>query len=250
MSICMMGRRKEEVKNKQLHQHTLYHLSAVKLDYTYPLLTDEIIAWLDLKEDPHYSYIPSDQVRSYIITSIDCGRNAAQPYLQYKSYADWINLLLKHKIKVRFLSEPIHDRWVRAQYIRKTKNIEIYRSSINQLRSFFLSMDYPIYEEDLILLHLAHEFYHHLEEHHKKRTDLQVAKVIVKRIGPFIWKETIQRTREIAAHTFTQTILGIPWSPYHLDIFLQELQKGTSKPELRILFQKWKQEYDQHLIEV
>lgn len=238
------------MKNKLLHQHPFYHLSAVKLDNMYPLLTDEVIAWLDLMQDPHYSYISSAQVRTYIETSIICGRNAAQPYLAYKSYMDWINLLLKQKIKVRFLAEPIQDRWVRAQYLHKTKTIEIYRSSMEQLRSFFLAMDYRIYEEDLILLHLAHEFYHHLEEHHKKRTDLQVAKVIVKRIGPFIWKESIQRTREIAAHTFTQTILGLSWSPLHLDIFLQEQQKGTSKPELRLLFQKWKQDYDQQLIEV
>lgn len=232
------------MKNNLLHQRTLYHLSAVKLDNTYPLLTDEIIAWLDLKQDPHYSYIPSEQIKSYIENSISCGRNTAQPYCSYRSYGDWINLLLKQKIKIQFLSEPIQNRWIRAQYIRKTKTIEVYRSSIEQLRSFFLTMDFPIYEEDLILLHLAHEFYHHLEEQHRKRTDLQVPKVIVKRVGPFIWKQTIQRTREIAAHTFTQTILGIPWSPYHLDIFLQELQKGTSKPELRLLFQKWKHEYD------
>ncbi|SFX64605.1 hypothetical protein SAMN04487866_11521 [Thermoactinomyces sp. DSM 45891] len=233
------------MKNQILHQQTFFHLSSIHLENTYPLLDNEIIAWIDLKQDPHYSFIPPDQVSLYIESSIACGRNAAQPYLHIQSYSGWINLLLKHHIKVRFLSEPKHDRWIRALYIPKLKTIQIYRSSIEQLRSFFLAMDYPVYEEDLIVLHLAHEFYHYLEENDKARTDLQVPKVIVKRWGPFIWKETVSRTREIAAHTFTQTIFGIPWSPFHLDIFLQEHHKGTSKHDLRLLFHRWRQEHSE-----
>lgn len=232
-----------KVNQALLSNSSREQLSTAKIDKYYPLLSTEILGWRELQFDEYYSFLPKEHIKHYIEKSIDIGRHHAQSYKQFSTLQEWMNLLLKNHIQVRFLEEST-NHCIRAQYICKTKTIEVYRTSINQIRSFLDTINSPIREEDLVLLHVAHEFFHHLEETKIKRTDLQLPKVVVKQLGPLIWKKPIIRTREIAAHTFTQEILGISWSPMNLDFLIEELERGTSKPDLRQKSIDYRKQYE------
>ena len=74
--------------------------------------------------------------------------------------------------------------------------------------------------EDLIALHLIHEWFHHLEVSRIGRTDLRLPQVVTTRLGPFPVRRPLKKTREIAAHAFVQEMMGLSFYPLLLDHLL------------------------------
>jgi hypothetical protein len=109
-------------------------------------------------------------------------------------------------------------------------------------------MGTPLHEEDIIAIHLYHEWFHFLEERKSGRTDLRLPKVIVSKTGSYKHKKTIAKTREIAAHAFTQRALQLSWSPLLLDYLLTYKKQG--KEVIRSQFKKMKESYELLLEEI
>lgn len=77
--------------------------------------------------------------------------------------APLINRVIQSGVRIRFVEQEGHDSsgWIRAQYRRKPPTIEIYKPSLKQLGQFFRQSGYRIHPDDLIALHLYHEWFHH-----------------------------------------------------------------------------------------
>jgi hypothetical protein len=93
-------------------------------------------------------------------------------------------------------------------------------------------------------MHLYHEWFHYLEEKKFGRTDFLLPKVTIKQWGPFTFKKPLYRTREIAAHTFTQKMLQLPWSPLLLDQLLLLRHEGWNRGQIREHFKQIRQRFD------
>jgi hypothetical protein len=217
------------------------------LERKWPPLDTEVLAWKELEQDEWYHQLAPVQIPELVMGAIHYGRDAARPH-RYEGQIDpWINQLLRSKVKVRLIRETQADLLssIRAQYHRKPPVIEIHRSSLDQLNRFFQDSGYQIPQDDLIALHLFHEWFHHLETTQLGRTDDALPKVIKKKWGPFHFKSRVTRLREIAAHAFTQEVMGLSWSPLWLDHLVLMTGKKWRFHRIRATFHQWKATWEE-----
>lgn len=224
------------IETKRPPQQTKNLLHEVSL-FVWPTLPFRYLAYLELEQDEFFHLIPQEQIPQLIHLAIDYGRQMAKKFVKKMELPFLINTLLNEGVKVRFFNHQSGNSWIRAQYIRKPPTIELNRSSLKQMDTFFRKTKQPVGEEDLIQLHLVHEWFHHLEESKKQRTDFILPRVKKKLWGPFITHKPISCLREIAAHTFTEHALQLTWSPLLLDHLLILTDQGKSRLEIREYFQ-------------
>jgi len=218
-------------------------LASVPLEQHWPVPPAPVLAFMELEQDAYFSQLSPADVRMYIRSSMEWGEQAAQKHPYDGQLINLINRLIASGIRVRFLDHASPRIETRAQYRGKPPTIDIYRPSIKQLAHFFERFGYRVSSDDLVALHLTHEWFHHLEIHTIGRTDRTLPKVPVKRWGPFTWRDYVGKTREIAAHAFAQRSLGLSWYPTLLDHLLLYMEKGWSKTQIREHFQHVKQRY-------
>ncbi|SMO36365.1 hypothetical protein [Melghirimyces algeriensis] len=226
-------------------QSSQIRLRSIPMDKIWPNPPSIILAFTELEQDEMYGMIPDSFIPRYLETAITFGKNAAFHERYNENLPHLMNRLMKSGIRVRFIKRNNTEstEWVRAQYRRKPPTIEIHQSSMDQLRNFFDRSGYSVIEDDLIALHLYHEWFHHLEESTLGHTDQRVPKVQTKRWGPFSLRQRIHRLREIAAHAFTQEAMGLTWSPLLLDHIILFTERGWSKSRIREHFQQLKEKY-------
>lgn len=222
-------------------------LQNVLLERTWPIASPEILAYTELKQDEMYPEIRPNQIMSYIEGALACGRQAGDQYDYVGNLARLMDLVLQSGAKVVFVDEKKRDgeQLIRAQYEPKPPIIYIYRPSIEQMERFFLKSGYRIQQEDLIALHVCHEWFHHLEETETGRTDQKLPKVTVRKVGPVSFKRSIEKTREIAAHAFTQTVMDLKWYPMLLDVLIGQEARNVKKEQIRERFRMLRQEMEQ-----
>ncbi|MDN4592642.1 hypothetical protein [Polycladomyces subterraneus] len=218
-------------------------LASVPMEQHWPVLPAPVLAFLELEQDVYFSHLSPADVRMYIRSAMEWGEQAAQKHLYDGRLTHLINRMIASGIRVRFLDHASPHIATRAQYRGKPPTIDIYRPSLKQLAHFFERSGYRVSSDDLVALHLTHEWFHHLEIHTIGRTDRILPKVPIKRWGPFTWREYVGKTREIAAHAFTQRSLGLSWFPTLVDHLLLYMEKGWSKTQIREHFQHVKQRY-------
>lgn len=217
-----------------------FSLSSVSLEHKYPSLPSEYLFVLELEQDEYFPFLAADEVPLIIHQAMQRGTIAAKHWDDRYSLKEMVNLLLKEGLTVQFKDKHAENPSIRAEYDKRKSLISIYRQSVCQIHKLFQDMKFSVPEEDLFLLHLVHEWFHHLEETKAGRTDHALPRVTVKQKGPFAIRKPLQRLREIAAHTFTQTALKLSWSPLLLDYLLLYKDKGWSMGQIREIFKKEK----------
>ncbi|SDW23232.1 hypothetical protein SAMN05444487_10221 [Marininema mesophilum] len=214
-------------------------LCETPLEQKWPRLTPFELAYTELEQDDMFSHLPVHKIPECLNGALAFGKIAATSYSYNGNLAYWMDRVIHTGVRVTFLRrKKDHDGWVRAQYRTKPAVIEIYRASLEQLESFFKKEGFNVKEEDLIALHLFHEWFHHLENTRLGRTDGRLPRVVKKKWGPIEIRERLTRLREIAAHSFTQEVMGLPWYPLWLDHLLLYTDKGWSKQQIRDHFQQ------------
>lgn len=215
-------------------------IASVSIDPIWPVLDLPTLACAELEKDEMYPWMAKEMIPIYVNRSIQRGQTAAQKYGKDVNFKKLINRLLKERVQIGFVPRLGIQGSVRAEYHRRKRRIEISRHSIQQITSFFAEMGAQVPEEEVALLHLVHEWFHHLEETACGRTDRALPRVPHKRIGPLVLKKNVATTREIAAHAFTQAVLGLSWSPLLLDYLLTLRGQGFSITDIRSQFQQLK----------
>ena len=214
----------------------------MNLEERCPTLPPKYLYVLELEQDEYFSHLSKSEVPLLIDQAIHKGLFAFSRWAEKKqSLKEMINLLLRQGITVRFKDQHPEKPVIRAEYDKKNKTIRIYRKSMQQIQHFFDELNIQVPQEDLFLLHLYHEWFHHLEETKIGRTDDELPRVTVKQKGPFAIRKRLSRLREIAAHTFVQQVFELTWSPLLLDYLLFFKEKGWSFGQIRESFKNEKE---------
>lgn len=217
-------------------------LRSLHIDRIWPTLSPVHLSYLEFRQDPYFSYIPKEEILPCLNTSITFGKEVAKRQPALTNYKELLNYMLKQRLKICFREQhPTHPQ-VRALYTHQPPTIEIFRNSIQQIQSFFEQTMATIEEEDLIRLHLYHEFFHFLEKQSKKLVNVRIAKYTIKQWGPFVVKKSLWSLREIAAHAFTQSMMKLNWSPLLLDRLIYYTQQGWTNEQIREQFAQVKEE--------
>lgn len=222
-------------------------LSSIRMEKTWPVLPAPVLALSELEQDEMFPYLDKRKIKTFLNRALAIGIEAARENHYDGDLKGLLNRLIRSGIRIRFQegSTPREACWVRAQYRPNPPTITVFRSSIEQLGRFFRRSGYPIRGDDLIALHLIHEWFHHLEASRIGRTDLRLPKVPVRRIGPVSWKQPLKKAREIAAHAFTQELMGLSFYPLLLDHLLLYTDRGLGKQQIREQFGKLRDRWNQ-----
>ncbi|SFF88345.1 hypothetical protein SAMN04488025_107105 [Planifilum fulgidum] len=224
-------------------------LSSIVLERAWPVLPAPVLALSELEQDEVYPLLDKRKIGTYLNRSLSIGREAARDMKFDGDLKTLLNRMLRSGVRIRFRegSGPGGTGWVRAQYRIRPPTITVFRSSVEQLNRFFRMTGNPVRREDLIALHLIHEWFHHLEVSHIGRTDLRLPQVVTTRLGPFPVRRPLKKTREIAAHAFVQEMMGLSFYPLLLDRLLLHLDRGLSKEQIREQFEKLRTRYRSQL---
>lgn len=191
-------------------------------------ISDEIMAYCDLKEDPMFSNIKS--AMAYIKGSFDIAEKVA---MQYKE-ADLLGILRQHNVQIVYHEDKKQNEMLFSQvqsqiyYDKDCKTIELFLPSIREKRDALIWYGYEIAFEDLLFLHIAHEFYHFYEYEYDRRTYELLPKVDCKMMHVIPRKCAVNRCSEIAAHRFAQKITKVQMHPKIMD-YMYFTKKGIYK---------------------
>ena len=190
-------------------------------------LTDNALYLLELQQDILFHKIPKKKIQYYIDEAGHIGREYAKEY-KGKNIR---NILEKEGISVVIeKSSKGKSLGLRGEIVfsKKEKKIVIYEDSMEQLHASLKKHYRDIGLKKAYDIHLAHEFYHYLEYKNGKSTNELLDKIESIKIGPYIRKASILKTREIAAHSFCKEFLGLPFNPLIIDyIYLIENNEAT-----------------------
>ncbi|ASA22524.1 hypothetical protein [Paenibacillus donghaensis] len=207
-------------------------------------LSDEVLAFAELEKDPLFHKIAPGKYSYYIARSLEMGRAAAVP-LQGQP----VRCLLE-QAGVAFEIKPASGSSalrlaLRAQldFSGRTPWINVYQDSMEQLREAALAGGgaYGALSLDEVMdIHLAHEYYHLLEYRADQFTSDVLEPVECMRIGPFRRQAAILQASEIAAHAFCKELLNLPYLPSLLDnIYVWQTSK-LERVQIQEIVGRWK----------
>lgn len=223
----------------------MMQLQSITLERIWPVLDANVLAYTELKQDELYPNIRPNQILSYIEGALEFGRQAGKEYAYSGDLAPLMAHIVRSGAKVTFVGEKKRDgeKLVRAQYERRPATILVYRPSLEQMDHFFLRSGFRIRQEDFMALHMCHEWFHHLEETRFGRTDQQLPRLVMRKVGPVLFKQSVESTREIAAHAFTQQVMGLSWYPLLLDMLISQSERKVKREQIREGFSRLKHEF-------
>lgn len=192
-------------------------------------ISDEVISYCELKEDIVFKYIPVAERKSYIEKSIEIAMSALRTY-QGKP----LRQILEDNGVAVIMHDDCESDFIHSQiyYDDKVKKIDIYLKSLEKMQEAMKWIQYDISMEELVNIHLAHEFYHFHEFFSESRTDEKVKPVRYRILGIINRTSNVHRTCEIAAHIFAKFYCGLQIHPKIMDYVLMEYQSGGCKENI------------------
>lgn len=189
-------------------------------------ISDEIMAYCDLKEDPMFSKIANKDI--YIRGSVAIANKVASLY----ENKDLVGILRQHHVQINYHEDSKANDMLFSQiqsqiyYEKNRKIIDIFLPCIIEKIDALQAYGYEISLEELLKLHIAHEFYHFYEYEYNSRTYELLPKVDYRMLHVIHRKASVHRSSEIAAHRFAQVITKAQLHPKLMD-YLYLIKKET-----------------------
>lgn len=188
-------------------------------------ISDEIMAYCDLKEDSMFSRI--ENIECYVRESFAIAEKIAKQYenrnleailQQFHVQICYHEDSDKNEIKFSKIQSQIY-------YEKERRIIDVYLPCIQEKLEVLKQYGYQISLEELLKIHLAHEFYHFYEFEYDKRTYEMLPEVNYRILYVINRRAAVHRTSEIAAHRFAQVITRAPLHPKSMD-YMYLIKKG------------------------
>lgn len=184
-------------------------------------VSDEIMAYLELTEDCQFIHIHPTAYPLYITKSMEIAKTAANKYKD----SNLASLLKEDSVAVCYheqeytASTPYSQIQSELFYTKEKKRIDIYTTILREKQSAVEAFGLSVSLEDLLRLHLAHEFYHFLEFKTENPTYQQLPRVTKKCFGILPLHSYVIRTNEIVAHQFAKELCHFPIHPKLMDYY-------------------------------
>ncbi|MDQ0089816.1 hypothetical protein J2T12_003229 [Paenibacillus anaericanus] len=206
-------------------------------------LSDEMLACAELEQDPLFHKIPRDKIPYYVKESLDKGRQIGAAFAGNSVRALCQREGLKYEITGK--SGKFHQVSFRAQidFAKAPPEITVYSASLSEMQQALEALmghhESPDMEQ-LIDIHLAHEFYHYLEYKSGRFTNELLEPIDVLKLGFYTKRSSVVKCSEIAAHAFCKEITGLPYLPNLLDYVYLIENKTMSIEQFKHKMQDWK----------
>lgn len=198
-------------------------------------VTDQALAFGDLRADMSYKYIPCEKRSYYINMGMQIGNNAAQQYAN----ADLQAILKGDGVVINRQPKPspigLHSQIL---YDDKTKQIDLFSNTAFKIEAAMKKTPWHITAQQAMQMFIAHEFYHWLEYSSGMFAHRQCECVETTVPRVFRKKMFIRSVDEIAAFTFTNRLCKPPVHPKLIDYILAyDLAEGSLQQGLKAINQ-------------
>jgi len=188
-------------------------------------VADEVnLAYMELTRDVVFHKIPKEQYFHLINSALNIGREMANRIAEEFCSRNPVSIAQKMMVKIEYVPriELIGSKIVYSEYVPKPPTIILYKGSISLKNKFIevneLRQMFP--QKDIILSHIAHELFHHIEETRIGRISEKFT-ITTLNMGFIKVKSGINALREISAHAFANSLLNIKGPPPRiLDFFI------------------------------
>ncbi len=188
-------------------------------------ISDEVMGYCDLKEDPMFHKI--ENIEFYIRESFAIAERTVKQYED----RDLLAILQQYHVQICYHEDSGKNEMTFSQiqsqiyYDKNCKIIDLYLPCIREKMNALEQYGYQMSFEELLKMHIAHEFYHFHEYENDKRTYEMLPKVNDKIMRVISRSATVHRSSEIAAHRFAQIITKAPLHPKLMD-YMYLIKKG------------------------
>ncbi|GIO36594.1 hypothetical protein J41TS12_14550 [Paenibacillus antibioticophila] len=216
------------------------------------LLPDEqVMAYAELTQDLLFHKIPPSRAAFYVQRSLERGAELAAAArkegkdIRELCRAAGISVTIADGEstfgKVRFRAE--------IEFSDKERAITVYRSSLRELEQACQRYlpEAALSFNDMVNIHLAHEYYHYLEYSGHGFTNELLPPVTTLSFGPLRRSATIVRCSEIAAHAFSKGFTGVDWLPNLFDYFYMRESGQLTEDEYAALERSWRSGWESAL---
>ena len=199
-------------------------------DTIFPLLAaedDRVLAWLELEQDAVWGSLRTADRLRYIDHALAAGHAAAHTFRGQDPFA--IAAAEQVTIRVTQGDSCVAGMLTRSEYDAGERAITLYQVSLDEALGLLARTPGPPWTgERVAALYVAHELFHHLEATRFPPLDEQLPPVLVEvRLGGLLrTRRGARRCREIGAHAFGKTLLGLPFFPSVLDRLLPAAAGG------------------------
>ena len=173
-----------------------------------------VMALCELSQDLLFHKIPADRLGYYLDESLSAGERAAREF----SGRDINELYRQYGIEIEYKEKSASalNIMLRGQAImgKGEYKVVVYTDSIRALTNNSGYEEIPAMDyEQALKIHLAHEFFHFWEYKIGSSIVESLESVVTLKLFGFSRKAKINRCGEVAAHSFTRTLLGLPFLP-------------------------------------
>lgn len=195
-------------------------------------ISDEIMAFLELKEDNQFSNIAPKDYAFYLSKSMAFGKIEGERYrkqdLEAILKSEGVQIL--HHQSLKAMETPFSMIQSQIYFTKEEKKIEIFVGVIEEKRRAMEQFGLRISAQEMRRLHLAHEFYHFLEFSRDRPTGERLPPISKKLLGIIPVQCYITRANEIAAHQFAKEVCNFPIHPKIMD-YCYQITIGAYKRE-------------------
>ena len=194
-------------------------------------LSPEAWAHVLLQQDPLYRRIPAAEVPDCIRRGIQAGLDAAKHWT-----LDGVYQAIETQ-NVALCTEPgegacgIHAEYSSAAIsVSGRCEIRLYEKTMQAIVSQAQQHSIPLSLQQVTNLHLAHEFFHYLEDTNQVAASQTEYSVSFRLCYLFRQNRKIQSLHEIAAHLFAQRLCHAEFHPLQLDwLLLRQQDEAQAK---------------------
>lgn len=194
------------------------------------MIDDRVLALMEISNDLLYGKIPREKLPYYVDESLAAGKMAASEY----EGNDILELYRENGIAIHYCEKAagLYGVVLRGQAVmgKDECRVELYRDSIRELAGHSGGGESaPLTAEDAEKIHLAHEFYHFLEYKRGRTISEQLDRVVLMKAFRLKRTAAINRCSEVAAHSFAENLLNLPFLPNLYDYYYL-MDMGKLKP--------------------
>jgi hypothetical protein len=184
-----------------------------------PHAKPERLGYLILRFDPQFHRLSLEEAREVVRMALDAGVGQADELVAKHGTRDPFSLCERLGIRVDFSDDGCRYGSVLqyAEYRSKPPQVRLYRKAMEGVNRLLSN---PRVAEivgitDISAPFLAHELFHHLDNLPGHLPSKQVKQVATAKLGPWALRSGLVSVPEIAAGSFAQTLLQLP---FHLKL--------------------------------
>lgn len=209
------------------------------------IFSNDTFSYAILKNDRYFNRLNTSQIEFLIEQSTKLGYDAAQEFFG----RSLIEELEKNNVKI-VIREDVHPAGIfsQIQLDRKKSEIQIFLGNMEGKRQAYINISRePLTLDQMIQIHLTHEFYHYIELSRERRTEELVGKMAVMGLGG-MKRRLISSTSEIAAHAFAFRYCNLSHHPLLMDYAFLFAQQSKPVAQLTEYINQIQCEYERRIL--